>query len=501
MIAAPAAACPAPVPAEVVAEAAPAPVAGCLGFGALLAALVTGADPVLPEGLSASTPEAPAPAGEDGEAGTDNRAVPADAAATWTALLLAVPLVPPPAPVPAPPDGPPAEAEAAPELRGPAAPPAEGNSVPAGPPLLPVPAPLLPVAPGPALAAAPDAPTARPSPTGEASVPAEMPGEPTGPRVADLALPERPAPPVAGESGPIGPAPGATGGTSPPFPVLPAATADAARPPSTPERVPQVRPARSAAAAAMDVAFAVPGEGVAAAPAAPAPAPERSAAASRPMEEVRGDPARGGEAAVLIVPAPRSDPEGREPLPERAPRRGEPFPAADHALDPAATGQEAIRFPDRLPATSAPPDTPEPLHPLNVERTVAAVRRAWEGGVEVRLTLHPESLGDVRVRLRWEGGSLTARLEAASPRACAALEGGLPALRTALEEHGIPVDALQVGLQLDLPGGGVGREPRQPAPSPEAPAAWSGPDETPEPSGGHLADSPPSTRGRLDIRV
>jgi hypothetical protein len=137
-----------------------------------------------------------------------------------------------------------------------------------------------------------------------------------------------------------------------------------------------------------------------------------------------------------------------------------------------------------------------PVSPAGLERVATAVRMAVSrGGGEVRLRLHPESLGDVQVRVRWEGGVLTARLEASSPAARDALEAGLQTLRTVLQEQGVPMDTLQVGVRLNLearshPHDFLRQGSAAPAPSPEPAENASG--------GVEPAFLP---LGRLDLRI
>ncbi|HSB73584.1 MAG TPA: flagellar hook-length control protein FliK [Candidatus Methylomirabilis sp.] len=144
-----------------------------------------------------------------------------------------------------------------------------------------------------------------------------------------------------------------------------------------------------------------------------------------------------------------------------------------------------------------PDEGPRPvLSAAGIERVVTAVRTAvTQGRMEMRLRLHPESLGDVQVHVRWEGGVLTARLEAATPTARDALEGGLHLLRDALQEQGVPVERLQVGLRLDLGGQAQGHTlSRQ---------ADGRPDGPPTPVRG-VTESVTTTvppAGRLDVRV
>jgi hypothetical protein len=138
----------------------------------------------------------------------------------------------------------------------------------------------------------------------------------------------------------------------------------------------------------------------------------------------------------------RDQEESRQP-PTTA-RREAPN-VADRVDDAAAVRSVAApRMVARLDAAA------DALPEANVERVVSAARASLaRGGMEVHLRLYPESLGEVRVQVRWEGGTLSARLEAATPAARDALESGAPALRAALQEHGIPLDRLSVNMRMD----------------------------------------------------
>lgn len=136
------------------------------------------------------------------------------------------------------------------------------------------------------------------------------------------------------------------------------------------------------------------------------------------------------------------------------------------------------------------------LSVASVERVVSAVRTsASQGGVEVRLRLHPESLGDVQVRLRWERGALTADLEAATPAAREALEGGLGTLRNALTDQGIHVERLHVTMRLDVEARSQGQQPGRQA------GVLFGPPSPPTPRIPDEPDAPKAPAGRLDIRI
>ncbi|HYL81157.1 MAG TPA: flagellar hook-length control protein FliK, partial [Candidatus Acidoferrum sp.] len=193
-------------------------------------------------------------------------------------------------------------------------------------------------------------------------------------------------------------------------------------------------------------------------------------------------PARGAEA--------RGDEEEARQLPAAPPR------APGRRADSSEQLGTPLESPGRLPPGPSEAPSP-PVSPMGIERVATAVRTsAARGGMEVRLRLHPESLGEVQVHVRWERGLLTARLEAATPAARDALEGGLHLLKSALQEQGVSIDRLQVGLRLNLEGQSQGHTPpRQ--------AGGDLPERPPLPDGGvsdtaSLTAAPP---GRLDVRI
>jgi flagellar hook-length control protein FliK len=146
-------------------------------------------------------------------------------------------------------------------------------------------------------------------------------------------------------------------------------------------------------------------------------------------QEAARDPARDQEESRQPPTTVRREaPQGAERVDDAVAARNFPVPRIGEKLDSAA---------DAFPGA-------------NVERVVSAARASLgRGGMEVHLRLHPESLGEVRVQVRWEGGTLSARLEAATPAARDALESGAPALRAALQEHGISLDRLSVNMRMD----------------------------------------------------
>jgi hypothetical protein len=136
------------------------------------------------------------------------------------------------------------------------------------------------------------------------------------------------------------------------------------------------------------------------------------------------------------------------------------------------------------------------LPQMNLERVASAARASLaRGGIEVRLHLHPESLGEVRVQVRWESGTLSARLEAATPAARDALESGAPALRATLQEYGIPVERLSVNVRMD----GEARPQHRPH-APENPVR----DDPTRDRSNDTEATPildPVAMGRVDIRI
>jgi hypothetical protein len=248
--------------------------------------------------------------------------------------------------------------------------------------------------------------------------------------------------------------------------------------------------------------------------------PDSADGPSRPSlaAPLAGPMRRGNEGAHLPAWAlERGDP-GNTPLADRSTSvQATPFPAARETvaadgdrdrrpLDAAAhdTAQGPERGNALLAArtvgspTGRDVDAParEALSTLNVDRLVSAARVSLaRGGMEVRLRLHPEAFGEVQVEVRWEGGVLSARLEAATPAARDALEGGAGALRAVLQDQGIPVERLSVGLRMDLHAGSQERSAASAGEgSRESTAALSTPAEperTPE----------PAVAGRLDVRI
>ncbi|MGQ9769878.1 MAG: flagellar hook-length control protein FliK [Thermogutta sp.] len=97
--------------------------------------------------------------------------------------------------------------------------------------------------------------------------------------------------------------------------------------------------------------------------------------------------------------------------------------------------------------------TEQAEHLVTIQRVVQAIRLAHERNGEIRLRLHPPELGALRLQMRVQEGTLTARLEVETPAAREVLLENLPNLRDRLAEHNIRVDNFDVTLMNDGFGG------------------------------------------------
>lgn len=205
-----------------------------------------------------------------------------------------------------------------------------------------------------------------------------------------------------------------------------------------------------------------------------APAAERG-----PAEQ-----AAGRTAAVSALPAPAATPAA-ETRAAASLRRSEPRvqvvdlrkkPAAAEA-GPGRSGRgsatekadgpapAAKPFAERLAANdpaAKPPALAQPT-PLERIRQMAGadlVRTAGivvrDGGGEIRLTLKPESLGSVRIRLSLEDGRVEGRIVVDTAEARQAFEAGIEGLTRALQADGFQTGQLQVSVS-----GGNANDSRQ----------------------------------------
>lgn len=75
-----------------------------------------------------------------------------------------------------------------------------------------------------------------------------------------------------------------------------------------------------------------------------------------------------------------------------------------------------------------------------------------EGG-EVKMELHPESLGHLKVEIKVEGGVVRANILTENAMVRDAIDSNLPMLKISLESHGLRIDQLSVGVDQRQNGG------------------------------------------------
>lgn len=75
-----------------------------------------------------------------------------------------------------------------------------------------------------------------------------------------------------------------------------------------------------------------------------------------------------------------------------------------------------------------------------------------EGG-EVKMELHPESLGHLKIEIKVEGGVVRANILTENAMVRDAIDSNLPMLKSSLESHGLRIDQLSVGVDQRQSGG------------------------------------------------
>lgn len=173
----------------------------------------------------------------------------------------------------------------------------------------------------------------------------------------------------------------------------------------------------------------------------------------------------GGEDTLAPAPAPTLMGIEAEPLPLEAQAFKGPGPLPFVQGHPGATAGAALTANQvPLPAQPVQATTPVPAMPAPAPPPPPAVAQVdgglrWMlrgGAQEARLQLHPESLGQVTIHLKVEGGEVHARLWITEPASVQAVQEGRPHLEQSLKEQG-----LQLG-SFDLQ---QGQRPFQEAPS------------------------------------
>jgi flagellar hook-length control protein FliK len=125
------------------------------------------------------------------------------------------------------------------------------------------------------------------------------------------------------------------------------------------------------------------------------------------------------------------------------------------------TAEFNVRMPESF--VSLPPETAKSV----VDQVVRGMALQVNGeNSEVRIKLVPESLGEVTVHVKMDGGKMQAQIDVSQAGVKSALEVQLPQIRQSLSERGIDVQRLDVSFGGDHPakesgGGQDGRRQRQ----------------------------------------
>jgi flagellar hook-length control protein FliK len=238
-------------------------------------------------------------------------------------------------------------------------------------------------------------------------------------------------------------------------------------------------PAATAVAEVAPAVTAAPAEPVAPAPAAAAAPAGEPATPALPALPARPEPAaRAASAAAPTTPAVPADPAAHPPAQPAAPavpvqRAEAPAPAAQPAEAPASAPAPAAT-PAGVGGPASPAAPPvftqrtAPLH--HVPRVVGTLLHvAHEKGItHARISLRPDDLGGIEVRLQSSPQGVSAQLVADSPEAARLLAQAGDDLRRSLEARDVHLLSLEVSTSGDQQR--QGERPGQTS-DPDAPAA------------------------------
>ena len=136
--------------------------------------------------------------------------------------------------------------------------------------------------------------------------------------------------------------------------------------------------------------------------------------------------------------------------------------AANSKSEPSTTRAEppAARLAEQLlPKQTQHGERTEQLESAQQARLIERVTRAFQAaegrGTPLRLRLHPPELGALKLELRMQNQTLTARIEAETPVARQLLLENLPVLRERLSEQGVRIEQFSVDLEEQRSGTGA----------------------------------------------
>jgi flagellar hook-length control protein FliK len=120
------------------------------------------------------------------------------------------------------------------------------------------------------------------------------------------------------------------------------------------------------------------------------------------------------------------------------------------SLDPMLNTDVVTKASDVQTTRSSAPTQPVKATDV-IEQIMSQVKITKAGGqfTEMKMTLRPESLGDIVLRVLTQNGIVVAQFEAESQRVKEALESNFNQLRDALEEQGIQFSELSVSVRQD----------------------------------------------------
>ena len=184
------------------------------------------------------------------------------------------------------------------------------------------------------------------------------------------------------------------------------------------------------------------------------------AATLDPHEAPAVAPAKAGPlvlAAGLNVEPSQADPgapkalpvtRGTDGAPSEATSGPAPAPTPQH-IDSSAMAALTAQPRSSAPAAGATPAAPLPNTPAQpsplVTQVAGGVRWMLQGGSqEAQLQLHPDSLGQVTIHLRVEGGEVHARLWVTEASAVQAVQEGRPHLEASLKEQGLQLGSFDL---------------------------------------------------------
>lgn len=178
----------------------------------------------------------------------------------------------------------------------------------------------------------------------------------------------------------------------------------------------------------------------AAATTSPGVDPAAAKAGSKPEAAASQQPAAGDQ------PKQQSGEQTGSPGQPATPAASAPSPAPQAAPPATAPPAHAAAQPQTAAGT--------PMLPSTVHRMQALVDFAVrKGHAQAHLELHPAELGQVNVRLRSAaGGGLTATMTVDRPEALQALQVAADQLRQSLEDQGVEVARLDIGLSAQARG-------------------------------------------------